>query len=55
MILSMHKMCVPNSDQIMLTDTKLRNIHGKPYDGPEEVPDAGGLSARISPRGGGGA
>lgn len=47
----MRKMCVPNSDQIMLTDTKLRNIHGKPYDGPEEVPDAGGLSARISPRG----
>ncbi|WP_347252943.1 tyrosine-type recombinase/integrase [Leminorella grimontii] len=34
-----------------LNDTKLRKIHGKPYDGPAELPDGGGLSARISPKG----
>ncbi|WP_414146914.1 tyrosine-type recombinase/integrase [Erwinia sp. BNK-24-b] len=34
-----------------LNDTKLRKIAGKPYDGPDEMPDGGGLSARISPKG----
>ncbi|HEE0040048.1 TPA: site-specific integrase [Citrobacter freundii] len=34
-----------------LNDTKLRRIAGKPYDGPEEIADGGGLSARISPKG----
>ncbi|WP_213993812.1 site-specific integrase [Sodalis sp. dw_96] len=34
-----------------LNDTKLRRIDGKPYDGPEELADAGGLSVRISPKG----
>lgn len=34
-----------------LSDTKLRSIHGKPYSGPQEVSDADGLSARISPKG----
>lgn len=34
-----------------LNDTKLRRIDGKSYDGPEELPDGGGLSARISPKG----
>lgn len=34
-----------------LNDTKLRRIDGKPYDGPDELPDGGGLSARISPKG----
>ncbi|WP_268959221.1 tyrosine-type recombinase/integrase [Plesiomonas shigelloides] len=34
-----------------LNDTKLRRITGKPYDGPVELPDSGGLSARISPKG----
>lgn len=34
-----------------LNDTKLRRIDGKPYDGPEELPDGGGLSARVSPKG----
>lgn len=34
-----------------LSDTKLRSIHGKPYPGPQEVSDADGLSARISPKG----
>lgn len=34
-----------------LSDTKLRNINGKPYDGPTELTDAEGLSARITPSG----
>jgi len=34
-----------------LNDTKLRKIAGKPYDGPLEMPDSGGLSVRISPKG----
>jgi len=34
-----------------LNDTKLRRIDGKPYDGPAEQPDGGGLSVRISPKG----
>ena len=34
-----------------LSDTKLRSTHGKPYSGPQEVSDADGLSARISPSG----
>lgn len=34
-----------------LNDTKLRKIAGKPYDGPLEMPDGGGLSVRISPKG----
>jgi len=34
-----------------LNDTKLRKIDGKPYDGPVELPDGEGLSARISPKG----
>lgn len=34
-----------------LNDTKLRRIDGKPYDGPVEIPDGGGLSVRISPKG----
>ncbi|HFF9033279.1 TPA: tyrosine-type recombinase/integrase [Escherichia coli] len=35
----------------MLTDTKLRAIANKPYDGPNEIADRDGLSARISPKG----
>lgn len=34
-----------------LSDVKLRKIAGKPYDGPTELPDGQGLSARISPSG----
>ena len=34
-----------------LSDTKLRKISGKPYDGQEELPDGQGLSVRISPKG----
>lgn len=34
-----------------LSDTKLRSISGKPYDGPSEITDAEGLSARITPTG----
>lgn len=34
-----------------LNDTKLRRIDGKPYNGPDEIADGGGLSARISPKG----
>ena len=34
-----------------LSDTKLRKISGKPYDGQAELPDGLGLSARISPKG----
>lgn len=34
-----------------LSDTKLRSISGKPYDGPAELTDAEGLSARITPSG----
>lgn len=34
-----------------LNDTKLRRIDGKPYDGPKEIADGAGLSARISPKG----
>lgn len=34
-----------------LNDTKLRRIDGKNYDGPAELPDGGGLSVRISPKG----
>ncbi|AJJ05063.1 tyrosine-type recombinase/integrase [Yersinia pseudotuberculosis] len=34
-----------------LNDTKLRKIVGKPYSGPSELPDANGLSVRISPKG----
>ncbi|MCV5191946.1 Arm DNA-binding domain-containing protein, partial [Escherichia coli] len=33
-----------------LSDTKLRSIHGKSYDGPVEIPDGGGLSVRVSPK-----
>ncbi len=35
----------------MLTDTRLRTIVNKPYDGPNEIADRDGLSARISPKG----
>ncbi|EFK2283430.1 tyrosine-type recombinase/integrase [Escherichia coli] len=35
----------------MLTDTRLRTIANKPYDGPSEIADRDGLSARISPKG----
>jgi hypothetical protein len=35
----------------MLTDTRLRAIANKPYDGPSEIADRDGLSARISPKG----
>ncbi len=34
-----------------LSDTKLRKISGKPYDGQDELPDGQGLSVRISPKG----
>ena len=34
-----------------LSDAKLHKIAGKPYDGPTELPDGQGLSARISPSG----
>lgn len=34
-----------------LSDTKLRNVHGKPYSGPAEITDGDGLSARITPFG----
>lgn len=34
-----------------LSDTKLRKLSGKPYDGQAELPDGNGLSARISPKG----
>lgn len=34
-----------------LSDAKLRKIAGKPYDGPTELPDGQGLSARISTSG----
>lgn len=34
-----------------ISDTTLRRISGKPYNGPEEIPDGGGLSVRISPKG----
>lgn len=34
-----------------LSDVKLRKIAGKPYDGPDELPDGQGLSARISASG----
>lgn len=34
-----------------ISDTKLRNIHGKSYSGLQEVAAADGLSARISPKG----
>lgn len=37
--------------RMALNDTKLRNILGKPYNGPAEITDANGLSARISPKG----
>ncbi|HIF0609915.1 TPA: tyrosine-type recombinase/integrase [Escherichia coli] len=35
----------------MLSDTKLRAIAGKAYTGPDELADAGGLSARVSAKG----
>lgn len=34
-----------------LSDAKLRKIAGRPYDGPTELPDGQGMSARISPSG----
>ncbi|CDH01375.1 tyrosine-type recombinase/integrase [Xenorhabdus bovienii] len=34
-----------------LSDTKLRSIHGKPYQGKPEITDIDGLSARVSPKG----
>lgn len=34
-----------------LSDSWLRSVHGKPYDGKSEVTDSDGLSARISPKG----
>ncbi|KHN61397.1 tyrosine-type recombinase/integrase [Aeromonas hydrophila] len=34
-----------------LSDVKLRKIAGKAYEGPAELPDGKGLSARISPTG----
>lgn len=34
-----------------LSDTKLRAIHNKPYDGKSEITDIDGLSVRISPKG----
>ncbi|MGL5451405.1 MAG: tyrosine-type recombinase/integrase [Aeromonas sp.] len=34
-----------------LSDAKLRKIIGKPYEGPDELPDGHGLSARIGPTG----
>ncbi|WP_423186816.1 tyrosine-type recombinase/integrase [Alishewanella sp. d11] len=34
-----------------LSDTKLRSISGKPYNGPAEIADRDGLSVRISPKG----
>lgn len=34
-----------------LSDTKLRNISGKPYSGAAEVTDGDSLSARITPTG----
>ncbi len=33
-------------------DTKLRSIHGKPYQGKPEITDIDGLSVRVSPKGG---
>ncbi|MBW0059752.1 tyrosine-type recombinase/integrase [Escherichia coli] len=34
-----------------LSDTKLRSIYGKIYNGPAEISDSGGLSVRVSPKG----
>lgn len=34
-----------------ISDTKLRGLHGKPYDGPSEITDADGLGIRITPKG----
>ena len=34
-----------------LSDAKLRKIAGKPYDGPAELPDGQGLSARVTKTG----
>ncbi|PHM45969.1 integrase [Xenorhabdus mauleonii] len=34
-----------------LSDTKLRSIHGKPYQGKSEITDIDGLSVRVSPKG----
>lgn len=34
-----------------LSDTKLRAIHNKPYDGKSEITDIDGLSVRVSPKG----
>ncbi|EPR9083537.1 tyrosine-type recombinase/integrase [Cronobacter dublinensis] len=34
-----------------ISDTKLRGLHGKPYDGPSELTDADGLGIRITPKG----
>jgi len=34
-----------------ISDTKLRGIHGKPYDGPSEITDADGLGIRVTPKG----
>ncbi|WP_340618237.1 tyrosine-type recombinase/integrase [Xenorhabdus entomophaga] len=34
-----------------LSDTKLRFIHGKPYQGNPEITDIDGLSVRVSPKG----
>ncbi len=34
-----------------ISDTKLRSIYGKPYDGPSEITDSDGLGIRVTPRG----
>lgn len=34
-----------------LSDTKLRSINGKAYNGPAELTDGDGLSVRITPSG----
>ncbi|PHM24341.1 integrase [Xenorhabdus innexi] len=34
-----------------LSDTRLRAIHGKPYQGKAELTDIDGLSVRVSPKG----
>ncbi|MDR0218067.1 MAG: site-specific integrase [Enterobacteriaceae bacterium] len=34
-----------------ISDTKLRSIHGKPYQGKSELTDIDGLSARVTPKG----
>lgn len=34
-----------------ISDTKLRNLYGKPYSGPAELTDVDGLSVRVTPKG----